>query len=193
MSTTSHSLLERLKAARPDDSDWVRLQKIYLPMIRKWIARVPGLSDEMEDIAQEVMAVLSREIGQFERRREGSFRAWLRQVVVFRMRSWRRSQRRRPALGLDLAEGFLDELADPNGDLAREWDLDHDRHVFAKLMAIIGPDFSPSTWEAFRLYALEGRDADDVARDLGMTRDAVTRAKSRILKRLRTEAGDLLE
>ncbi len=39
---TSVSLLDRLKVARPDASDWHRLQGIYLPLIRRWLARVPG-------------------------------------------------------------------------------------------------------------------------------------------------------
>jgi hypothetical protein len=32
---TSISLLERLKVARPDASDWNRLQAIYLPLIER--------------------------------------------------------------------------------------------------------------------------------------------------------------
>ena len=76
--------------------------------------------------------------------------------------------------------------------LAREWDLDHDRHVFRKLQTVVQPDFTPTTWEAFRRFALDGLPAAEVAEDLGLTVNAVLQAKSRILKRLREEAGDLL-
>ena len=75
MNPTSLSLLDRLKAARPDASDWNRLQGIYLPLIERWLSRVPGLGDESADLAQEVLLVVCREIPRFERRREGSFRA----------------------------------------------------------------------------------------------------------------------
>src|SRR5262245_10965659 len=84
---TSVSLLDRLRAARPDDPDWRRLQDIYLPMIHLWLGRVPGLRDEAADLAQEVLMVVVREIPRFERQREGSFRAWLRQVTVNRVRT----------------------------------------------------------------------------------------------------------
>ncbi|WP_435020891.1 RNA polymerase sigma factor [Tundrisphaera sp. TA3] len=192
MTPTSVSLLDRLRDAGPDHPDWLRLHEIYTPLIHRWIGRVPGLADEAADLAQEVLFVLIREIPRFERRREGSFRAWLRQVTVNRVRSHRKVRHRRPIVGLDPAAGFLDQLAAPDGELAREWDLDHDRHVFGKLLAIVRPDFAPVTWEAFQRFALDGVPAARVAEELGLTENAVVQAKSRILKRLRGEAGDLL-
>jgi RNA polymerase sigma-70 factor (ECF subfamily) len=189
---TSLSLIDRLKAAGPDAPDWARLQDIYLPLIRRWLRQVPGLGDEADDLAQEVFVVIVREVPRFDRRREGSFRAWLRQVTVNRVRTLRKQRQRRPSVGLDPADGFLDRLAEPNSALAREWDLDHDRHVFERLQKAVQPDFAPVTWEAFRRFALEGRPAAQVAEELGLTVNAVTLAKSRILKRLREEAGDLL-
>jgi RNA polymerase sigma-70 factor (ECF subfamily) len=190
---TSISLLDRLKVARPDASDWNRLQGIYLPLIRRWLGRVPGLGEEADDLAQDVFMVVVRELPRFERRREGSFRAWLRQVTVNQARSHRRRRRRMPAVGLDPAIGFLDRLEAPNSDLAREWDRDHDRHVFERLLTIVEPDFQPATWEAFRRFALDGLSAAQVAAELGVSENAVLQGKSRILKRLRAEAGDLLK
>ena len=110
-----------------------------------------------------------------------------------RTRSHWRRRRRRPAVGLDPAIGFLDRLEAPNGDLAREWDLDHDRHVFERLLALVQPDFQATTWEAFRRFALDGAPAARVAEELRLTENAVLQAKSRILRRLRDEAGDLLK
>ena len=147
---------------------------------------------ETEDLAQEVFVIMAREIPRFERRREGSFRAWLRQVVVNKVRTHQRQRRRRPDVGLDLTDGFLGRLADPEGDLAREWDREHDRHVTQRLMTVVQPDFSPATWEAFRRFALDGLPAARVAEELGMSENAVISGKSRVLKRLREEAGELL-
>lgn len=193
MSPTSVSLLDRLKTARPEASDWDRLQDLYGPLILGWLGRVPGLGVEAEDLAQDVLVVLVREIPRFDRRREGSFRAWLRQVTLNQLRAWRKKRQRRPTVGLDPADGFLDRLADPAGDLAREWDQEHDRHVTQKLLAAVRPDFTPTTWEAFQKFALDGLPAAVVAGDLGISENAVIQAKSRILKRLRAEAGELLQ
>ena len=56
MDPTSISLLDRLKAAGPDASDWDRLHDLYMPLIRRWLGRVPGLGDEAADLAQETLA-----------------------------------------------------------------------------------------------------------------------------------------
>ena len=192
MLPTSLSLLDRLKAASAGSPDWLRLQEIYLPLIQRWLSRVPGLGDEASDLSQEVLLVVLREIPRFDRRREGSFRAWLRQVVVNKVRNHRRRVRRRPSSGLDPADGFLDRLADSQGDLASEWDLEHDRHVFQKLLSLVQPDFSPATWHAFHRFAVDGLPAAEVAAEQRVSVNAVIQAKARILKRLREEAGELL-
>jgi RNA polymerase sigma-70 factor (ECF subfamily) len=189
---TSLSLLDRLKVARPDASDWSRLPGVYLPLIERWLGRVPGLGGESADLAQEVLVVVFREVGQFDRQREGSFRAWLRQVTVNKIRTYRRQRHRRPAAGLDPAAGFLERLSDPNDNLAREWDRDHDKHVVQKLLALVQPDFSSSTWEAFQKFGVDGVPAGRVAEELGLSENAVVLAKSRVLKRLHEKAGDLL-
>ena len=174
----------------PEASNSNRLQGVYLPLIQRWLGRVPGLGDESADLAQEVLVVVFREVPRFDRQREGSFRAWLRQVTVKRSQLLRRH--RRPAVGLDPADGFLERLSDPNDDLAREWDRDHDKHVVEKLLAVVQPNFTPTTWEAFRRFGVDGVPAAHVAEELGLTENAVILAKSRVLKRLREEAGDLL-
>lgn len=189
---TSVSLLDRLRAGQPEDTDWSRMQDIYLPLIQRWLSRVPGLAGEADDLAQEVFLVVIRELPAFERRREGSFRAWLRTITVNRARNHCKRRDRRPSVAQGVAEGFLDQMADPASDLAREWDREHDRHVMRRLLSAVRPDFKPSTWEAFRRLALDGLPAARVAEELGMPENAVLLARSRVLRRLRQEAGDLL-
>jgi len=75
MNTTSLSLLDRLRRAGPDSVEWRKLQDIYLPLIRGWLAHVADLRDEAEDLSQEVLVVLFRELPGFERRRDGIFSA----------------------------------------------------------------------------------------------------------------------
>jgi RNA polymerase sigma-70 factor (ECF subfamily) len=80
------------------------------------------------------------EVPRFDRQREGSFRAWLPQVTVNKIRNYQRKRHRRPAVRLDPADGFLERLSDPSDALAREWDPDHDQHVVEKLLAIVQPE-----------------------------------------------------
>jgi RNA polymerase sigma-70 factor, ECF subfamily len=60
------------------------------------------------------------------------------------------------------------------------------------LLAVVQPDFSSTTWQAFHRFAVDGLPAAMVAEEMGMSVNSVIQAKSRILKRLREEAGDLL-
>lgn len=88
---------------------------------------------------------------------------------------------------------FLDQLEDPHADLSRAWDREHDRHVVSRLLELVRDDFEPNTWEAFRRVALEDESADDVAESFGISLDALYAAKYRIFRRLREEAGRLLD
>src|SRR5437879_712678 len=147
MSVTSASLLDRLQLAQPDPRDWQRLQDLYLPLIHHWLSRVPDLRDEGDDLVQEVFVVLVQELPSFVRQRDGSFRAWLRQITVNRIRAFWKG-RRLHALGQE-ADQLLAQLVDSTSDLARQWDREHDEHVVRKLLAIVQPDFEPRTWQAF--------------------------------------------
>lgn len=193
MNTTSASLLERLQQPVASSADWKRLHDIYLPLVRSWLARTPGLADESDDVSQEVLVIVFRELPDFRRQREGSFRAWLRTVTANRVRTWWRNRRRQPVVGFDPTDEFLSQLEDPNSQLSQRWDQEHDQHIFAKLLAIVQPDFDSRTWKAFRLFALENRKALEVAAELGITENAVLLGKSRILKRLREESKGLLD
>jgi len=190
---TSVSLLDRLKVARSDAPEWKQFEVMYLPLIRRWVSRIPGLGSEVDDVTQEVLLVLVREIPRFERQRLGSFRAWLRQVTVNRVRVYRRQHFRQPAMVGDQTDGFLDQIADSNNVLAQQFDQEHDKHICATLLTSVRPDFNQETWDAFQQFALEGRPASDVARELNTSVNAVIKAKARVLNRLREEAGGFLE
>jgi RNA polymerase sigma-70 factor, ECF subfamily len=195
VTVTSVSLLDRLKAAEPDDPQWRRLHDIYEPWILHWLARVPDLGDEARDITQEVLMVLVRELPKFSRQRDGSFRRWLSNILLNRVRTHWKQRKRRPRVGLggESAEDFAAQLADPTSALSRQWDREHDQFVLQRLMATVEHDFNKTTWEAFRRCALAGESPTIVAAHLGVTVNAVLTGKSRILRRLREEAAGLID
>jgi RNA polymerase sigma-70 factor (ECF subfamily) len=194
MNTTSLSLLDRLKHARADPSQWLEFEKLYLPLIHKWLSGVRDLRDDADDLAQEVLVILVRELPSFERQRHGSFRAWLRQITVNRIRNCWKAKQKRPLAGLgDDLDHLLSQLEDPKSDLSRQWDREHDKHVFQQLLTVVKPNFETTTWAAFTRFALDGMPAAKVAKELGITANNVMQAKSRVLKRLREVAGELID
>ena len=193
MSDTSASLLERLRS-RPDEASWQRLVGLYTPLIQGWLCRHLLPHADVEDLVQEVLAVVVRELPRFEHRRPGAFRAWLRTITVHRLRDFWRARRYRPeATGASDFLRKLDELEDPASGLSRLWDGEHDRHVVRRLLELIRPQFQPTTWQAFAGVMLEGQKPAAVARRLGISVNAVLLAKSRVLARLRGEGSGLID
>jgi RNA polymerase sigma factor (sigma-70 family) len=192
-SDTPVSLLERLRL-RPDADSWRRLVDLYTPLIRDWLRRQGVQPADVDDLCQDVLGTVARELPNFYHDlRRGAFRRWLRTVTVNRLRNFWRAARVRPAVGGAAFEEALDNLADPDSDLARVWDEEHDRHVVRRLLQLIEPEFEPTTWRAFRLLVLDGLPARDVAAAVGLSVNAVRIAKSRVLSRFRQEIEGLVD
>jgi RNA polymerase sigma-70 factor (ECF subfamily) len=194
MFETSASLLERLRR-EADGASWKRLVDLYTPLLRGWLRRNLVPHDDVDDLVQEVMAVLVRELPHFHYdNQRGSFRAWLRAITVNRLRMFWRSRQARPlATGdSDLARK-LNELEDPHSDLSQLWNREHDRHIAHRLLELIEPEFEATTWRAFRRVALEGAKPPTVAAELGISLNAVYLAKYRVLHRLREEMHGLTD
>jgi RNA polymerase sigma-70 factor (ECF subfamily) len=190
---TSVSLLERL-ADRPTDDDWRRLVDLYQPLLRAWMGRAGVADADADDLIQEVLLVVFRDVGGFERRSAGSFRSWLRTILAHRLQNFFRSRRHHPvATGDSAFVERLNQLASPDSELSREWDRQHDRHVAGKIMQRVEGDVEPPTWRAFRRQVIDGVSAAEVAAELGLSRNAVLLAKSRVLKRLRAELAGLVD
>jgi RNA polymerase sigma-70 factor (ECF subfamily) len=191
MFKTSVGFLDRLQAEFGDA--WYRLNEIYGPMIQRWL-RHNGLNPtDADDVAQNVLMVVSNKIPMFERRREGSFRNWLRQITVNCLRDYRRKHwRHASARGGDDIIEMLNNLEDPTSGLSRMWDAEHDSHVLKYAMREVQPDFTPQTWRAFYATTIDGMTPKEVAAELGITENAVSIAKSRVTSRVRKIVQGLL-
>jgi RNA polymerase sigma-70 factor (ECF subfamily) len=191
---TSLTLLDGLRS-RPTAAAWERLVAIYLPLIHGWLRRQGVAGPDADDLSQEVLAVLVRELANFRHDgRPGAFRRWLRLITVHRLRDfWRARQSRPVAVGGADFHSRLDQLEDPVSDLSRLWDREHDEHVVRGLLAWLEPRFEPSSWAAFRRVVLDGVKPAVAALELGLSVNAVLLARSRILRRLREELRQFTE
>jgi RNA polymerase sigma-70 factor (ECF subfamily) len=190
---TSASLLERL-SSQPDDASWQRLDGLYRPLVRRWLLREPNVRNDVDDLVQEVMTVLVRELPGFRRQRSGSFRRWLRTITAHRLQGYLRARQRTTAECQSLAESsFADQLADPRSELSRQWDEEHNAHVISRLLGLIEGDFAAATLLAFRRVVFDEAKPACVAAELGISVNAVLVAKSKVLSRLRQEAEGLLD
>jgi RNA polymerase sigma-70 factor (ECF subfamily) len=193
LSATPVSLLERLRVG-PDAGAWQRFADLYTPLIARWLRTLGLQSADVDDLTQETLGVLTRELPHFRHNlRPGAFRRWLRGIVVNRLRTFRRARHPVPAGGQPALEQALSFLDDPDSDLNRRWDEEHDRHVVRRLLELIEPEFAPTTWQAFCRVVLQGQPTQEVAAALAMSPNAVRVAKSRVLARFRKEIDGLID
>jgi RNA polymerase sigma-70 factor (ECF subfamily) len=175
---TPISLLERLR--RPEDETaWKQFVHLYTPMLYGWALKT-GLSDaSAADLVQDVFLVVVQQLPSFQYQHGGSFRAWLRTILMNRWRTWQR----RPQPQTVRPEQ-LDELsASAESELPGE--AEERCQLVRRALTLVEREVEPVTWQAFRQYVLEGQAPAAVAAALGVKVNVVYLAKSRVFQRLR--------
>jgi RNA polymerase sigma-70 factor, ECF subfamily len=192
MSETSLSLLQRLRHS-PDPESWRRLVDLYTPLLRDWLRRASLQPQDVDDLVQDVLSVLVKELPQFQYEPErGTFRGWLRAITANRLRTFYRSRQSRPlAIGASDLALMAEQLEDRHSDLSQLWNQQHDQHISRRLLELIKPEFESTTWQAFQRVTLDSVKPAEAARELGISVNAVFIAKSRVLRRLRQEMHGL--
>jgi RNA polymerase sigma-70 factor (ECF subfamily) len=144
-------------------------------------------------VAQEVFAAAATGLAGFRRDRPGdTFRGWLRGIARNHvLLHFRRNHGRPQAEGGPEAAARLEGVADPFGtaDADEECQIGH---LYQRALEQVRADFEERTWQAFWLVAIDERPLPQVAAELGVTPGAIRQAKSRVLRRLKQQVGDLL-
>jgi RNA polymerase sigma-70 factor (ECF subfamily) len=168
---------------------WQRFVYIYEPLLNRWAGRL-GLQDaDRCDLVQEVLLALLRALPTFEHDGKHSFRSWLRTVAL---NKWRDFQKKRVPVPMADDDGRWNGLAerDPATEFAED---EYRSFVAAQALQLIKAEFQPATWQAFWATVVYGRPAEEVARALAITSNAVYLARGRVLRRLRVELEGLFE
>jgi RNA polymerase sigma-70 factor (ECF subfamily) len=188
MNTTSFSLLERLK--QPVDAGaWQRFVDLYTPLLHYWARRLGLQEQDSADLVQEVFALLLQKMPAFTYNRQGSFRGWLR--IVMRNK-WCERKRSRSPQAMPGGDAALQDVADPDPGLDLT-EAEFQRELTRRALELMQTEFRPTTWKACWEHVVGGRQAADVAQELGLTVNAVYLATSRVLRRLRQELAGMLD
>jgi RNA polymerase sigma-70 factor, ECF subfamily len=185
---TPASLLERLRLPA-EPAAWARLVELYTPLLYSWSRRLGLQAQDAADLVQEVFTVLVVKLPEFRYDPQKSFRAWLRTVLL---NKWRNRQRRHAGAPLEAAGVPLPDRAGADAPDAFG-DAEYRQRLVGRALHLMRAEFQPATWKACWEFVAEGRPAAEVARELGVTVNAVYLAKSRVLRRLREELEGLLD
>jgi RNA polymerase sigma-70 factor (ECF subfamily) len=185
--SASSTLLERVRLEQPEA--WRRLVDLYGPLVYRWCRRCGLQPSDAADVVQEVFAAVSQHIGSFERRSgQGGFRAWLSTITRNKVHDFfrRRSTRATAQGGTDAYER-LAQLPSPDAIAEATHSSDDQQLLSSRAIQLVQAEFEEHTWEAFRRTVLGGQKPAHIAEDLGISVNAVYKAKSRVLRRLRQE------
>ena len=182
---TSRSLLGRIVQGDSDDS-WQIFVSIYHPFILRCIAARQVPARDRDDLCQETLTCVFKGVSGFQHNgRPGAFRTWLVTIVSQRVWNYFQDHARNDAVARAAREHVASGYDSFRSELDHQWEQEHDRHVVERLLELVRPEFSPSSWQAFRRVVLDGQSASSVAGELGMSVNAVLIAKSRIMRRLK--------
>jgi RNA polymerase sigma-70 factor (ECF subfamily) len=191
---TSLTLLQRLRTNQPDA--WREMVYLYTPLVYRWCAQLGVRGADADDVSQEVFRGAAAGVAGFRRERAGdSFRGWLRGITRNMVLLHFRSRGRRTQASGDSGVLLqLHEIIDPASLPADEDDPPSELDgLYRRALELVRREFEERTWHAFWQTVAEGRPPVDVAADLDVTPAAVRKAKSRVLRRLKEQFGDLIQ
>ena len=190
-SATSLSLLVRLREHSSDAATWEEFVGRYGPKIDRWCKHWGLQAADAEDVTQNVLLALSKQMQTFEYRADGRFRSWLKTIAY---RAWCRFQEERQrsaiASGSDEVARLLDSV-EAREDFLREIDRECERNILEDAMRFVKQRVQPHTWAAFEHTALENRAAASVASELGLSVVAVYQSRSRVQAMIKEEVSNL--
>jgi RNA polymerase sigma-70 factor (ECF subfamily) len=186
MLSTSATLLDQLRQVNQPQA-WARFVQLYSPLLLHWAGRQGFRGADAEDLVQEVLLKLVRELPKYERREGHPFRGWLFRVTVNQCRDFRRRRANRPLPGDEGLSGVCASCAPELGE------AEYRCLLVRRGLELIRPEVADTTWAAFTRLALEGRPAAEVAAELHLSVNAVRLARYRVLARLRQELDGLLD
>ena len=182
---TTTQVLEDLKCSN-DTLAWSSFRDHFYPVVFNF-ARTLGLSaTDAEDAAQEVMLAFLKAFrsGRYNREK-GRLSHWLFGVAKRVILDFRKRLPREHIVADDsTGTSFWDMVADESA-VKHSWDTEWRQMVLEKCLQQARRELDNKVFEAFELYALSQKPVEEVGRILGMSRNAVYIAKSRVLSKLR--------
>jgi RNA polymerase sigma-70 factor (ECF subfamily) len=183
---TSLGLLRSLR--RPPGEDqrawndaWARFVDLYAPLLSSVARRFGFRGDDAEELVQSVLVSLLGVMRDFDYDPAKSFRAYLRRAV--RNKVITLAERSRLTVPLTFAD---EPCALPELEEAEY------RHYVIDRALILARSELPQLYPAFHAHVVEGRAADDVAKELGLSRGEVYRAKYKVQRHLRERLDGFL-
>lgn len=182
--TTSTTNLAALSA--DDAAAWTQFVADRQPFLRALLTRLGVATADVDTVAQEALMACWQTVRAGRYRRElGRLRAWLTAIATRKAQMFLRGQRRAAHHVAVVGDTALENLTptDRRGDDG----LDPERLQMA--LRALQEASAERTWRIFAAVVLQGRPRSTVAAESGISENAVSLIKIRMLRRLRALCG----
>jgi len=176
-------------AKQGDQQAWNRLVDVYLPLVFHWCKKQNLQEADILDVGQDVLLRVSKNLKSFRRdRRQDTFRGWLWQITRNAILDHYRRQRKLPVgQGGSTAQQVFASIPNQGLEDRDSSQADETQILCSRIIDLVRGGFSEKNWLAFQMVMLENQTPAEAAEVLGISRNQVYLAKSRILRRLREE------
>ncbi len=185
MEVTSTSLLDGLLDPH-NDRIWTEFFERYGPIVRGFARKLHLREHEADDAVQDTMVtfVTKYREGAYDREK-GRLRSWLCGLAYHKIRHILDRRMHREGRIVKAGEGqeMLESIPDESRT-AELWDAEWRNAVLRRCLDHIRDETDPLRLRAFELYALQGWSPEDVAEELGISKNMVYLSKSRVLARI---------
>ncbi len=189
---TSFSLLRGLSDT-DNQAAWQRFDSLYRPMLHKFCLRLGLDNDSAEDATQRAEFALYKAMqeGLYDPKK-GKFRSWLFAIARNQVRDLCAERLKQPlSTGQrSSVDGAYTYASDPQ-TMATLWEQQWQEHVLNVCIERTRRTFSKRYLRVFDLLTFERIGADEVARKMDMTCDAVYQIKHRVLQFMRGVRAEL--
>lgn len=184
---TRYTLLARVKGDLDADEAWEEFASIYRPFVLILLRGMNIRWEEQEDIAQEVMVKIFKNIGQFGG--NAKFRTWL--MTVVRNTAYRhlgKQKRRREREERYAGDPVKEKLEQPAFDemYQKKWES----YICTLAFERMKTKFTGKAIEVFNM-TMEEKDVDHICKKLKLKRDTVYRLRTRVKTALIDEVARL--
>ncbi|MEM7476374.1 MAG: sigma-70 family RNA polymerase sigma factor [Planctomycetota bacterium] len=197
--STNATRLSLIARAQANDSRaWQDLVGLYSPLVAFWCRRQNLPEADINDTIQDVFFVVARSLGDFEARPDmqdkGGFRAWMWTITRNKIiDAIRRNQRLPEAKGGSTAARatrYVPDLPEKIDESDAEERTEY-TNLLHRALEHVREEFQPKSFQAFWRTTIDGILVAQVAEELGITKATVRQHRSRILRRLRQQLGEM--
>ncbi len=188
-SSTSISLLHRLRADDRDEAAWGQFVDRYGSRIYRWCLHRKLQNSDAEDVTQDVLLRIAKKFGDFDYDPKQSFRGWLRRVTENAVIDLIRKRNNEHKNGSAVLKLLADEPA--RAELSEHLNDAYDLELYEMAKSRVQNRVLAKRWSTWQMMAEQGLSGQEVAEKLDVSVGTAYATKNQIQNMVSEEVARL--